>query len=247
VSDAPSSTPSAAALGVVFDFGQVLIDWDPVRAIAAGVGRDEAERFLADFDFHAWNLACDAGRSWDDALAELERTHPQYAAHGRAYREHFAHALVGEIPGTAAIVRELHAAGVPLAGLTNWSDELYHAHAPQRFDVLGLLDDVIVSGTEKLAKPDAAIYRLVAERTGRPLSSWVFVDDRQVNVDAAVALGMDGIVFTDAASLRTALRERGLPLGPARPDRIDPWQTSTGTPGTSAATRPGISPGPSRS
>lgn len=203
--------------GVVFDFGQVLIDWDPVRAIAAGVGRAEAERFLAEFDFHTWNLACDAGMSWDDAIAELERTHPEYVVHGRAYREHFAEALVGEIPGTAQIVRELHAAGVPLAGLTNWSDELYHAHAPQRFEVLGLLDTVIVSGTERLAKPDPAIYHLVAERTGRPLPEWIFVDDRPANVEAASALGMGGIVFTDAASLRAALRERGLPLAAADP------------------------------
>lgn len=210
--------PVEARLGVVFDFGQVLIEWDPIRAIAAGVGEQEAERFLADFDFHTWNLACDAGMSWDDAQAELERTHPQYAAHGRAYREHFACSLVGEVPGTAAIVRELHGAGVPLVGLTNFSEELYHAHARQRFDVLALFDEVIVSGTEKLAKPDPAIYRLVAERTGRPLASWVFVDDRAVNVEAARALGMDGLVFTDAATLRRDLRERGLPLSaPAAP------------------------------
>ncbi len=113
--------------------------------------------------------------------------------------------------GTADVVRDLHAAGVPVFGLTNWSDELY-PHAPARFEVLALLDDVVVSGSEKAAKPDPRAYRIVAERAGLPLDRLVFVDDKQANVDAAAALGMDAIVFTDAAALRTELRSRGLPV-----------------------------------
>ncbi len=200
------------ALGVVFDFGNVLIDWDPVPAVAAGVGEAEARRFLAEFDFHGWNLGPDGGQSWDEALATLARTHPQFVEHGTAYRVHFAASLRGEVPGSVAVLRELHAAGVHLAGLTNWSDELYHGYAPQRFEFLALFDHVVVSGTEGLAKPDPAIYRLAAERSGRPLDRLVFVDDRPENVAAAAALGMDGIVFTGADDLRAALRRRGLPV-----------------------------------
>ena len=208
-----STTPGArVAPGVVWDLGNVLIDWEPVHAVAAGVGETEARRFLAEYDFHTWNLGPDGGQSWDDAQAALEASHPQFAAHGRAYREHFAHSLRGEVPGTPGLVRELHAAGVPQVGLTNWSDELYHAHAPRLFDVLALLDTVIVSGTERLLKPQPEIYHLVEERTGRPASAWVFVDDRATNVEGARAVGMDGVVFTDAERLRVALRERGLPV-----------------------------------
>jgi 2-haloacid dehalogenase len=196
----------------VFDFGGVLIDWDPVPAVVAGVGEEEARRFFAEFDFDSWNFAQDAGRTWDDALAELARTHPHFLEHGRAYREHFAAALVGEIPGTAQVLRDLHAAGVPLIGLTNWSDELYHGHAPRLFDFLALFDDVVVSGTEQLAKPDPAIYRLAIERCGLPAEQLVFIDDRQVNVDAADALGMHGVLFTDAAELRSRLSALGLPV-----------------------------------
>jgi len=212
VSDDATETTPGSVPGVVFDFGGVLVDWDPFPAVAHGMGADEARRFFAEFDFHTWNLGPDGGQSWDDAQAELVATRPEFAEHGAAYRTHFRHALVGEIPGTADILRELHAAGTPLIGLTNWSDELYHAHAPQRFEFLALFDDVIVSGTESLAKPDPAIYRLVEERTGTPLSRWVFVDDRADNVAAARELGMDGIVFTDAETLRRELRGRGLPV-----------------------------------
>jgi 2-haloacid dehalogenase len=199
--------------GVVFDLGNVLIDWDPSAAIAAGVGADEARRFLeaADFDFMAYNHGPDSGGTWDDAEAEVARTHPHWVEHALAYRANFAASLLGEVPGTVDLVRELHAAGVPLFGLTNWSDELY-PHAPATFAFLSLLDDVIVSGTEGVAKPDPRVYAIVAERAGLPLDRLVFVDDRAGNVTAAAAVGMDGIVFTDAATLRADLRARGLPV-----------------------------------
>lgn len=198
--------------GVVWDLGNVLIEWEPIRAVAAGLGEAEARRFLAGFDFETWNHSCDAGRPWDDAIAELDRDHPEWSAHGRAYREHFAASLTGEVPGTATIVRALHDAGVPQCGLTNWSSELFHAHAPATYEVLRLLDHVVVSGDEGVAKPDPAIYRIAAERSGLPLGSLVFVDDKEANVAAAAALGMHGLVFTGADRLRSDLRKLGLPL-----------------------------------
>ncbi|WP_182524508.1 HAD-IA family hydrolase [Nocardioides dongkuii] len=207
----PDGTPSGVA--VVWDLGNVLIDWQPQDAVAAGVGPEEAARFLAaeDFDFLAWNHVQDAGGGWDDAEAEVARTHPHWAEHARAYRTHFARSLVGEVPGTVDLLRDLHRAGVVQWGLTNWSAELY-PHAPERFDFLALLDGVVVSGVEGVAKPDARAFELVAERSGVPLDQMVFVDDRPANVAAAVALGMDGIVFTGAGPLRADLRRRGLPV-----------------------------------
>lgn len=207
------TTPDGSPSGVVFDLGNVVIDWDPFPAIAAGVGEDEAKRFLTavDFDFMAWNLGPDSGGTWRDAEAEVARTHPHWERHALAYRAHFAASLKGEVPGTAAIIRDLHRAGIPVFGLTNWSDELY-PHAPRMFDVLSLFEDIVVSGTEGAAKPDRRIYEIAIERAGLPADRLVFVDDRQPNVDGAAALGMDAILFTDAPRLRSELRSRGLPV-----------------------------------
>jgi 2-haloacid dehalogenase len=198
---------------VIWDFGNVLIDWQPHAAIAAGVGEDEATRFLNadDFDFSAYNLGPDSGQTWGEAEAAVRRTHPHWERHALAYRENFEHSLVGEVPGTADLVRELSAAGIPMWGLTNWSHELY-PHAPRRFDFLGLLDDVVVSGTEGLAKPDPAIFELAVARTGLTASDLVFVDDKQPNVVAAIEAGLDGVLFTGADDLRAQLRDRGLPV-----------------------------------
>jgi 2-haloacid dehalogenase len=199
--------------GLVWDLGNVLIDWDPVAAVAAGVGEAEARRFMeaADFDFMAFNHGPDAGGSWDEAEDAVRRSHPHWVEHALAYRANFELSLVGEVPGTVDLLRELHAAGIPQWGLTNWSHELW-PHAPERFEFLSLLEDVVVSGTEGVAKPDPAIFALTAERAGLPPERLVFVDDKEVNVEAGRAAGMDGIVFTGADELRLLLRERGLPV-----------------------------------
>lgn len=198
---------------VVFDLGNVLIDWDPHPAIAAVVGPDEATRFLAaeDFDFMAWNHYVDAGGTWEDAQAELGRTHPHWHEHGRAFVANFPISLVGALEDTVSLLRDLHAAGVPLYALTNWSHELF-PHALERFDFLDLFTDIVVSGTEGLAKPDPEIFVVLRRRMDRPLTGCVFIDDKAVNVEAAIEAGMDGLVFTDAERLRHDLRTRGLPV-----------------------------------
>ncbi len=208
-----TTTPDGSPSGVVFDLGNVLIRWDPAAAIAVGVGAVEAQRFLEadDFDFMAWNHLQDSGRPWAEGLAEVRRRHPRWAAHAAAYLDHFP-ASLSEVPGTADVVRDLHAAGVPLLGLTNWSDELYYPYAAGRFEVLSLLDHVVVSGEVKVAKPDPRAYRIVAEHAGQPLDRLAFIDDSPRNIEAASALGMDAIRFTDAAALREDLRRRGLPV-----------------------------------
>ena len=203
------SVPTA----VVFDLGNVLIRWDPRPAIAAAVGPAEADRFLTadDFDFGRWNATQDAGRPFAEAEDEVAASHPHWAAHVRGYRPHFARSLTGSLDDTVAVLRDLHAAAVPLYALTNWSAETFPL-ARDRFDFLDLFDDIVVSGAEGVAKPDPAIFALLRERVGRPLEECVFVDDGPRNVAAAAEAGMDAIRFTDTGHLRSDLRDRGLPV-----------------------------------
>jgi 2-haloacid dehalogenase len=197
---------------VVFDLGGVVLAWDPVPAVAAAVGRERAIRFLhgGAFDFGAWNHLQDAGRSWAQGEAAAIATHPHLAEEIRAYLPNFAESLRGLVPGTTAILRDLHARGVRLVGLTNWSAETF-PHAPRLFpEVFALFDDVVVSGVEGVAKPDPAIFAILARRLGQPLDGVVFVDDAEANVAAARAAGMDAVRFTDADALLVELRHRGL-------------------------------------
>jgi 2-haloacid dehalogenase len=198
---------------VVFDLGNVLIRWDPRPAIAAAVGVEEADRFLAadDFDFGAWNHDQDAGRSFAEAEEQAAVSHPHWAEHLRGYRPHFAHSLLGPVEDSVAILKDLHDARVPVYALTNWSAETFPL-ARERYDFLELFDDIVVSGAVGVAKPDPAIFDVLRERVGRPLEECVFVDDGPKNVAAAAEAGLDAILFTDTGHLRDDLRARGLPV-----------------------------------
>ena len=197
---------------VVFDLGGVVVHWDPVPAIAAAVGQTRAENFVhgIEFDFAAWNHAQDSGRSWAEAEAAATASHPQLAEEISSYRPNFALSLRGLVPGTAEILRALHNRGVRLVALTNWSGETIH-HGPEAFpEVFDLFDDVVVSGVERVAKPDGEIFQVLARRLSHPISGVFYVDDNGRNVDAARAAGMDAVLFTDAAALLRELQERGL-------------------------------------
>jgi 2-haloacid dehalogenase len=199
---------------VVFDLGNVLITWDPHPAIARAVGPEQATRFMAEFDFMAWNHQQDAGRSWDGGEDAAVTSHPHWESAIRAYRANFEESLVGVIEDTVQILRELHAAAIPLYGLTNWSRELFPV-ARRRFDFLALFEDIIVSGHEGVAKPDHAIFEILQERIGRSLDGCIFIDDDLANIKAAGEAGLDAILFTDTGHLREDLVLRGLPLSPA--------------------------------
>jgi 2-haloacid dehalogenase len=203
------STPEA----VVMDLGDVMIRWEPLKAIAAAVGEEEAHRFLtaADFDFRAWNHEQDAGRPWQEAEDEACRLHPDWTPHVLGYRQNFPLAVQHAIAGTVAIVQRLHAEGVPLFGLTNWSAELFPL-ARERHRFLELFEDIVVSGEERVAKPDPAIFAVLERRMGLPLERCVYVDDSLRNVEAAGRAGLDAIAFTGPDRLRQDLRDRGLPV-----------------------------------
>jgi 2-haloacid dehalogenase len=208
-----STASSARPTAVVFDLGNVLIRWDPHPAVAAGVGEHEAARFLAadDFDFGAWNHQQDAGRTWDEAEDDLRRTHPHWSEHAAAYRANFEHSLRGPLEDNVAVLEDLHRAGVPVFALTNWSAELFPV-ALERFGFLGLFDDIVVSGAEQVAKPDAAVFEVLRQRVGRPLDECVFIDDSPRNAAAAEQAGLDAVLYREGDSLREALRTRGLPV-----------------------------------
>lgn len=198
---------------VVFDLGAVLIDWDPrhlFRAYFPG-DPDGMERFLAEVCTPAWNHRQDEGRTWAEAVAERVALFPEEAPRIRAYADRWPEMLGGPIAGTVAILERLDAAGVPCYALTNWSAETFPI-ARARFDFLGRFRGIVVSGDERVAKPEPAIYRILLERHGLDPATTVFIDDREENLAAARAFGIDTIRFTDPGALTDALRARGLPV-----------------------------------
>jgi 2-haloacid dehalogenase len=204
-----------AVKAVVFDLGGVLIDWDP-RYLYRKLLADEAavEEFLATVCTPEWNAEQDRGRPFAEGVAELVERHPAHAAAITAYHERWPEMLGGDLPGTVELLAELRAAGVPLYALTNWSAETFVV-ARERFAFLEWFDGVLVSGEERLVKPDPAIFELLADRFGLDPETTFYVDDSEANVAAAAALGFDAVRFTVPGRLRRDLAARRLLARPA--------------------------------
>ena len=205
--DASTAGPVEA---VVFDIGGVLLDWDP-RYLYRSLLPDETsvERFLAEVCTPSWNAAQDAGRDWDEAVATLTARFPEHADLIRAYHERWPEMVSGVFEDTVAVLRELRAAGVPTYALTNFSATKWEI-AVERWSVLREFDGAVVSGRERVTKPDPAIYRLLLERYGLAPRTTFFTDDTLANVEAARRLGLRAELFVGADALRAQLVAAGV-------------------------------------
>ena len=202
--------PTAPPTAVVFDLGGVLIDWNP-RYLYRKLFDDEAamESFLADVVTPEWNGQQDSGRTWEEAVEVLTRQHPEQRDLIAAYWHRWQETLGDAIAPTVEILEELRQAGVRLYALSNWSAETFPVARP-RYPFLETFDGIVISGEEKLAKPDPRIFRHLLERYDLEPAATVFIDDSDANVAAAAAQGMIALRFEDAATLRRDLVRLGL-------------------------------------
>ena len=160
---------------VIFDVGNVLVDWQPALLYEKLIP-DASVRagFLRDVATKEWHFQHDAGRPFAETSAELIATHPEHAEAIAAWGPRFGE-QVAPMPGMAELVEDLAARGVPLFAITNFSHEFW---PPFRADHAAMFDrfaGIVVSGEERLTKPDAAIYRLALNRFGLSPEEALFV------------------------------------------------------------------------
>lgn len=196
---------------VLFDLGNVVVDWEPQRLYRRRFGSAEkADWFCANICTMAWHTLHDAGASFDDTIPALQDKHPEHADHIAAWRDEWLEMFHGYVPGTPQLIAELEAAGVPLYGLSNLPADVAQTTF-DAFPIIKVLRDVVVSGVEGTLKPQRRIYEIALARMGDPdPESVFFIDDRAENIEAAQAIGMDGHVFDGAGGLRQALIAKGL-------------------------------------
>ena len=201
-------TPAASSQAlttVVFDIGNVLLDWDP-RHLYRTIFADPAEMawFLAHVCTPDWNIAQDKGRPWAEAEAEAVARHPGYASQIYAFRARWPETVSGPITGTVAILDRLARAHVPLYAITNFASDTFR-QAQQHYAFLRLFRGVVVSDDLGILKPDPAIYQRLAAEFGVDLTRCVFIDDSEKNVAGARAVGMTAIHFSTPAHLAKEL------------------------------------------
>jgi 2-haloacid dehalogenase len=167
-------------------------------------------KFIEDVGLWEWHDTLDGGRPYREAADELSGKFPEYAHLIAAWGERFGETISDPVPGVHPIVEELDARGVPLFAITNFSADFWPPFHDKERAFFRRFRHIVVSGEVKLLKPDPAIYFLALDRFGLRPQDALFVDDRQINVDGAAAVGMHAHLFTSAEDLRSRLEAEGL-------------------------------------
>lgn len=187
-----------------------MVDWEPDRLYAELIP-DPEERafFLSNVCTMAWHAAHDAGEPMRENARDLIAAWPRYADAIRAWDLRWADMFDGYVAGTEGLLVRLDDAGWPLFALSNLPAEK-KPHILSTFPVTSRFADIIVSGEEKVIKPDPRIFKIACARLGRAASDIIFIDDMPANVDAGRAAGMDAILFQSAVQLEADLAARGV-------------------------------------
>lgn len=175
---------------IIFDFGGVLVDWDP-RYFFKNYFRDDEkmEYFLETITPSEWNEQQDKGRLLSEGTEIQIKKYPEWEKEIRAYYDNWTTMLKSDIPQNVDILRRLARTDYEIFGLTNWSEETF-PYALENYDFFQLFNGkIVVSGTEKLIKPDPKIWHILLERYRIQANESVFIDDNFRNIEIARSLG----------------------------------------------------------
>ncbi len=194
---------------VIFDIGNVLIEWQPERYYDRVIGRDRREQLFATVDLHGMNERLDMGEGFRDVIYETADAYPDFRDEIRRWHDNWIELAHPVIPHSVKLLRVLRAKGVPVFALTNFGVESY-AYAQTQFDFLNEFDHEYVSGQMKVTKPSPQIFAMVEEHSGLPPEALLFADDRAANITAARVRGWHAHLFENPQGWADELVAHGL-------------------------------------
>ncbi|MEG0928805.1 HAD family hydrolase [Chryseobacterium sp.] len=198
---------------IIFDFGGVLMDWDPRYFFKDYFKDDEKmEYFLENIAQDEWNIEQDRGRTLAEGTEIQVKKFPEWEKEIRAFYDNWTIMLKSDIPQNVEVLRKLKNTDYHLFGLTNWSAETF-PYALENYDFFQIFDGkIVVSGTEKLIKPDPKIWYVLLERYNIQAGESVFIDDNPKNIEMAQSLGFETIQVTPDTNLEQKLADLGIKI-----------------------------------
>lgn len=189
---------------VIFDFGCVLVYWSQHNLYDTHFGsKEKTDWFVDNICTWEWNNQTDLGKSFAESVAEKVAEYPEWETEIRMYWERWEDMLNGEVPGMKEWICELKNAGYKVYGLSNWSHETFPM-VKDKYEAFSMMDGIVMSGEELIAKPDLRIYKILLERYGLKAKECVFIDDRKENIIAGEQVGIRGIIFEDCEQVKQA-------------------------------------------
>jgi 2-haloacid dehalogenase len=194
---------------IIFDFGNVLIEWNPRRIFSKIIPAGAIDNFMQTVWRDEWNNNLDSGMTFVENEKILLAKYPQFGEYITYFHQHWQESLGKEKEESVLLLNDLRQTGYATYGLSNWSAETF---PPTRkaHPFFNMLTGIVLSGEEKVCKPDAKIYKILLERYQLRPEESIFIDDRQENLDTAQKMGIDTILFQTAEQVRQDLKQKGI-------------------------------------
>lgn len=183
-------TPKA----VVFDIGNVLIEWQPERYFDGWIGEERRRKMFAGVDLHAMNDRVDRGENFTQVITETADRFSQWYAEIWHWHDNWLDLASPVIDHSLRLMQALQYKGVPVFSLTNFGIETYALAATKYFFLRGF-DRDFISGHMGVIKPDPQIYQMLEFGSGLSKNELLFTDDRAENITAAKARGWQTHLF----------------------------------------------------
>ena len=194
---------------VIFDIGNVLIEWQPERFFDATVGKGRRREMFAAIDLHGINDEVDRGANFRDTIYAAADANPEFRAEVRMWHDNWLELATPAIPQSVRILRSLRAKGVPVFALTNFGIQTFEIAEPV-YPFLGEFDRRYISGHMGVIKPDAEIYQRLEDDCGIDPATLLFTDDRIDNIRAANARGWQTHLFEGPQGCADCVVSQGL-------------------------------------
>lgn len=194
---------------IIFDFGGVLIDWNP-RYLYCKIfdKEDDMDYFLNNICRYDWNILQDAGRPITIATKILQEQYPEYSEQISYYYGRWEEMLGGTIKENVKLIKPLKKK-YKIFGLTNWSSETLPI-AKEKYSFFKDLDGIVVSGDEKIVKPDPKLYEILLSRYKLDATTSLFIDDNAENIETAIKMGFKTLHFTEKVDLEQFFKSENI-------------------------------------
>ncbi|MEP1961546.1 HAD family hydrolase [Tateyamaria sp.] len=194
---------------VVFDIGNVLIEWQPERFYDSVIGETRRREMFAAVDLHAMNDKVDMGAHFTDTVYACADENPEWRDEIRMWHDRWIEMATPVIDHSVRLMTALQAKEMPVFSLTNFGIQSYD-FAATHYPFLRAFDRDFISGHMQVIKPDAQIYQMLEDASGLSGADLIFADDRADNIDAAAARGWHTHLFEGPQGWADRLVSEGL-------------------------------------
>jgi len=192
----------------LFDLGNVFFDWDPRHYYKYVFSNNsEMEHFLSNICNDKWNTQQDAGRSFDEAERKLIPLFPEYKDKIKLYYKNHSKMIKGVFQSSIELLESLKKQGYLCYVLSNWSAETFIS-TKEQYSFLNYFDGMMISGEEKLIKPDPKIFHLACKRFNLIPKNTIFIDDKIENIDSAFKLNFITIHLTNPNEIKSLVEKK---------------------------------------